>query len=90
MNSFDVAADALALACTEDVTAASYINVRAGSGEVIVEGNREGLLLLASQILAVAAGEVAGKHFHLDEASLADTAEQAVVFALVSGNGDAY
>jgi hypothetical protein len=89
MNSLDVAADALALACTDAVISASQLRVRTGSGEAIIEGNRAGLLLLASQILALARGSVAGKHFHLDEASLADTADQAVVFALVTADGDA-
>jgi len=89
MNSLDVAADALALACSNDVISASQLRVRTGSGETIIEGNRAGLLLLASQILAVARSSLDGKHFHLDEASLADTADQSVVFALVTGDDDA-
>ena len=89
MNSLDVATDALALACSDDVISASQLRVRTGSGETIIEGNRAGLLLLASQILGLARSSLAGKHFHLDEASLADAADQSVVFALVTGDGDA-
>ena len=65
MNALDVAAGALALACTEDVTSASRLRVRSGGGEANIEGNRAGLLLVACQILALARTGLAGEQFIL-------------------------
>ena len=84
MDSFDVAADAVSIACTEAVISASRLAVRKGAEEVIIEGNRERLLLLANAILAVVRSGFPGKHFHLDEVSLADHANQALIFSLVA------
>jgi len=47
-----------------------------------VSGNQQGLVLLALQILRLADKGISGSHYHLDESSIADTADMSVVISL--------
>ena len=59
-----------------------FLEVCNGNAEVVIRGNKEGLVELANQILRIAHSEFSGAHYHLDEASIADVAEVNVVFSL--------
>lgn len=50
------------------------------NGEVVVQGNSEGLVHLALIILRLVQKEV-GSHVHLDEASIVDQCDQPLVIA---------
>ena len=52
-----------------------FIEVLQGQSEIILGGNREGLLWLALQCAELASKGVAGSHYHLDESSMADRAD---------------
>lgn len=51
------------------------VHIRSKESEVVIFGNRAGLVHLALQLLRTANSDVAGAHYHLDEVSLADVAE---------------
>jgi hypothetical protein len=57
----------------------AFVEVRDNGSEVILGGNRAGLLQIALQILALADQGFEGSHFHLDEQSGADIAERPLV-----------
>lgn len=58
------------------------IDIRSKESEVVIFGNKAGLVHLALQLLRTANSDVVGAHYHLDEVSLADVAEINVVFTL--------
>jgi hypothetical protein len=57
----------------------AYVAVREKSGEVVVAANREGLVLIALQLLRLADKSVTGAHYHVGESSIADSADVAIV-----------
>ena len=59
----------------------SVLAVTSGSGEVVISGNKQGLILLALQILRLADKGIPGSHYHFDECSIADSAEINVVIS---------
>jgi hypothetical protein len=80
----DVISDLESLEATSGTTAVSnsFIEVRTNTDETVVNGNRDGLIQLALQLLRLAESESLGAHYHLDESSIADAADTNVVFAL--------
>ena len=58
----------------------AFVEIRDNGQEVIIGGNRPGLLGLVLHILALAERDSRGAHFHLDAHSGADVAERALVF----------
>ena len=66
----------------ENGTSSHYIEVTSGVGETVISANPEGFVHLALQLLAIAESGHSGTHYHLDEVSMADTAEINVVFAI--------
>ena len=59
--------------------ARQYIELLSANGEVTIGANREGLIWLALQFAELACGNEPGAHVHLDEASMADRADLAIV-----------
>jgi acetyl-CoA acetyltransferase len=73
---------ALDAGATNDGVATQYIAVRrGGAGEVVVEANSSGLVHLASALIRLARDASPDRHYHLDEAGMADAADPAIVFA---------
>ena len=60
----------------------SVLDIVNGSGEVVISGNKQGLVLLALQILRLADNGTSGSHYHIDECSIADRADISVVVSL--------
>ena len=58
-----------------------FVEVRRNSDETIILGNQEGLVHIALQLLRLAEKESLGGHYHIDESSVADTAETNVVLS---------
>jgi hypothetical protein len=56
-----------------------YIEVLSANGEVTIGANREGLIWLALQFAELACRNEPGAHVHLDQASMADRADLAIV-----------
>ena len=56
-----------------------YIEILSGNGQVTIGANREGLIWLALQFAELTCRNEAGAHVHLDEASMADRADLALV-----------
>jgi len=57
----------------------AFVEIRDNEREVILGGNRAGLLQIALYALELAQKDVVGSHIHLDEHSGADIAEKALV-----------
>jgi len=64
----------------------SFVEVRDNGSEVILGGNRAGLLQIALHILALAERGTEGSHFHLDPHSGADVAERPLVLRRSTAN----
>jgi len=58
-----------------------FAEVRKNAHETVVVANQDGLLHIALQLLRIADKGSEGAHFHLDESSIADSAETNVVFS---------
>jgi len=66
-----------------------YVEVRdTGAREVAVRANREGLIALAAQLVALAVKPTSGKHAHIDEASIADHCDRDLVLVYVPAPWD--
>ena len=61
---------------------ASSIEIRDSGHEVVVCGNKAGLIWLASQVLALAERTTFGAHIHIDSASGADVADRPLILQL--------
>ena len=57
----------------------AFVEIRDNGHEVILGGNRAGLLQIALHVLALAEQGTEGSHFHLDAHSGADVAERPLV-----------
>lgn len=80
------AIDSLAL---QGAVSSHYIEITSVKGETVISANREGLIHLALQLLSIAECDSPGAHYHLDEASMADSAEVSVVFSLIKSTARA-
>lgn len=58
-----------------------FVEVRKNEIETVIAGNQDGLVHIALQLLRLAEGESLGGHYHIDESSIADTAETNVVLS---------
>jgi hypothetical protein len=58
-----------------------FVEVRKNDIETIIAGNQDGLVHIALQLLRLAESKALGGHYHVDESSIADTAETNVVFS---------
>lgn len=68
--------------CEHDGVSDVYLATKGGHGdELVLEGNRCGLLHLAAQLLALA--DQAGNHIHLDEASGLEECSEPIVVSHV-------
>jgi hypothetical protein len=56
-----------------------FLEVLSQNGEIVLGGNREGLVWLALQCVELAICNVPGTHYHLDERSMADRADLPLV-----------
>lgn len=56
-----------------------FIEIISTNGEVVIGGNREGLMWLALQCADLALHDEPGAHYHLDQSSMADRADLPVV-----------
>jgi hypothetical protein len=56
-----------------------FIEVRDNGEEVVVGGNKEGLVRLALELVRLAVKNQTGAHVHIDDVSLADVAERNLV-----------
>ena len=66
----------------KDNVSSHFVEITSAQNEVVIAGNQEGLIYLALQLLLVAEKGYVGSHCHIDEASIADRADVAVVFVL--------
>jgi hypothetical protein len=57
----------------------AFVEIRDNGSEIILGGNRAGLLQIALHILALSEQGIDGSHVHLDEHSGADVAERPLV-----------
>ena len=62
----------------------SFLETRKQCGELVINGNVEGLIYLASEILELAKLNLSGKHVHYDDASALDHCDQPFLIALKS------
>lgn len=65
-----------------------FIEVLSNSDETVISANKEGLTWLALQCLKLAENGSEAAHVHIDESSIADKAEVAVVLARKSAEWD--
>ena len=63
-----------------------FVQVTRTPNEVTVTANAVGMIHLSLQLLRIAYKGNTGSHFHLDEASVADSADTSIVFALTEHN----
>ena len=68
------------LLSSEDTTATNFLNVI--GNEIVISGNKMGLILLADYILNIALSENNGKHIHLDDDNFFDKAEKQLILEL--------
>lgn len=66
----------------EDIYSQSYIEVT-DRGEIVLSANKEGLLLLVEEIIALCENEQSGRHYHLDEAGMANKCDKPLVIQLI-------
>lgn len=62
--------------------AQQYIAVRRGpGGEIVLDANAAGMIHLAAQLLKLASAARPGKHYYVDEAGIADSADPPLAIA---------
>jgi hypothetical protein len=59
----------------------TYIEITAGK-ETVIRANREGLLLLAEELIKLCECSFEGAHYHLDEYGMAHKCDKPVVITL--------
>jgi len=64
----------------------SYIEVT-DRDEIVVSANKEGLLVLAEELIKLCEKEQTGSHYHLDEAGMANICEKSLVIQLIQTPG---
>jgi hypothetical protein len=66
----------------EDIYNKCYIEVT-NNGEIVISANREGLLLLIDEFIALCEDIQPGKHYHLDEAGMAYKCDKPLVIQVM-------
>jgi len=60
----------------------SYIEI-IDNEEIVLKANKEGLLILARELIQLCDSNFIGKHYHLDECGMANKCDKPVVITLV-------
>ena len=66
----------------EDIYSQCYIEVT-DRDEIVLSANKEGLLLLVEEIIALCENEQSGSHYHLDEAGMANKCDKPLIIQLI-------
>lgn len=61
----------------------SYIEVTDKNDEIVLSANKEGMLVLIEELIALCDKDQPGSHYHLDEAGMADKCEKSMVITLI-------
>lgn len=56
-----------------------FLKLRNINDEIVIDANEEGLIFLAQQLVALALDGKDGSHIHLDESSMMDECDKALV-----------
>jgi hypothetical protein len=65
-----------------EIWSRSYIEVT-DRDEIVLSANKEGLLMLIEELIALCEKDQPGGHYHLDEAGMANKCEKPMVISLI-------
>jgi hypothetical protein len=67
----------------DEIATQSYIEVLAHEGEVVLSANKEGLVYIIKELIILCENGETGRHYHLDEAGMANKCEKPLVIQLI-------